>query len=86
MSDPMPTREELLANQHAIADLVHLAAATPDKGWDAGQVCAHLVANNGLFIRAAETVIAGEPAVYDNESSHDETAIAAIAAGAGSVT
>jgi hypothetical protein len=84
MSDPMPTREDLLANQHAIADLVHLAARSPDKGWDAGQVCAHLIANNGLFVKAAAAVTAGEPAVYDNESSLDDTSIAAIAAGAGS--
>lgn len=80
----MPTREELLANQHAIADLVHLAATTPDKGWDAGQVCAHLIANNGLFVQAAQAVAAGGPATYDNESSLDDVAIAAFATGAGS--
>jgi hypothetical protein len=86
MSDPMPTREELLANQHAIADLVHhAAAASPDKGWDAGQVCAHLIANNGLFIKAAEAVAAGEATSYDNESSLDDRSTAAFAAGAGSV-
>jgi hypothetical protein len=86
MSETLPGREDLLANQRAVAELAHHAAATsPETGWDAGQICAHLIINNGLFIRTAQAVTAGEPAVYDNEASADDEAIAALAAGAGSV-
>jgi hypothetical protein len=86
MADPLPTREDLLAIQHAAADLVHrAAAASPQQGWDAGQVCAHLILNNGLFIRTAQDVAAGRAAVYDNESTVSDIATAALAAGAGSV-
>ena len=86
MGDALPSREELLANQLAIADLTaKAAAATPVKGWNAGQVCAHVLMNNGLFIEAARCVLAGGPHVYDNETSVDDVATAALAAGAGSV-
>jgi hypothetical protein len=86
MSDTLPDRDELLANQRAIADLAHHAAATsPATGWNAGQICAHLIINNGLFIRAAQSVTDGGPLVYDNEASVDDEATAALAAGAGSV-
>jgi hypothetical protein len=86
MTEALPAREDLLANQQAVAELVHQAAATsPEKGWDAGQICAHLIINNGLFIRTAQAVATGGPAVYDNESSANDDAIAAFAAGAGSV-
>ena len=86
MSDPLPDRDELLANQQAVAELAHHAAATsPESGWDAGQICAHLILNNGLFIRTAQTAMADGSAVYDNEVSADGEAIAALAAGAGSV-
>jgi hypothetical protein len=85
MADALPSREELLANQLAVAELsVRAAAATPVKGWNAGQVCAHLVMNNGLFIEAAQCVASGGPHVYDNESAVDDFATAALAAGAGS--
>jgi hypothetical protein len=85
MADDLPSREELLANQLAIADLaVRAAAATPVKGWNAGQVCAHVLMNNGLFIEAARCVASGGPHVYDNESAVDDVATAALAAGAGS--
>jgi hypothetical protein len=85
MADDLPSREELLANQLAIADLaVRAAAATPVKGWNAGQVCAHILMNNGLFIEAARCVAAGGPHVYDNETAVDDVATAAMAAGAGS--
>jgi hypothetical protein len=81
----LPSREELLANQLGVADLaVRAAASTPVKGWNAGQVCAHLVMNNGLFIEAARCVASGGPHVYDNESAVDDVATAALAAGAGS--
>jgi hypothetical protein len=86
MSDDLPSREELLANQLAVADLaVRAAAATPVKGWNAGQVCAHLLMNNGLFIEAARCVATGGPHVYDNESAVDDVSTAALAAGAGSI-
>jgi hypothetical protein len=82
----LPDRDELLANQRAIADLAYHAAATsPATGWDAGQICAHLILNNGLFIRTAQSVATGGPHVYDNESSASDVATAALAAGAGSV-
>ena len=85
MADDLPSREELLANQLAIADLaVEAAASTPVKGWNAGQVCAHVLMSNGLFIEAARCVLAGGPHVYDNETSVDDVATAAMAAGAGS--
>ena len=85
MGDALPSREELLANQLAIADIaVRAAAATPVKGWNAGQVCAHVLMNNGLFIEAARCVLAGGPHVYDNETAVDDVATAALAAGAGS--
>jgi hypothetical protein len=85
MADDLPSREELLANQLAIADLaVRAAAATPVKGWNAGQVCAHVLMNNGLYIEAARCVASGGPHVYDNESAVDDVATAALAAGAGS--
>lgn len=85
MAADLPSREELLANQLAIADLaVRAAAATPVKGWNAGQVCAHVLMNNGLFIEAARCVLAGGPHVYDNETAVDDVSTAALAAGAGS--
>jgi hypothetical protein len=85
MADDLASREELLANQLAVADLaVQAAAATPVKGWNAGQICAHLLMNNGLFIEAARCVAAGGPHVYDNESAVDDVATAALAGGAGS--
>src|SRR4051812_371834 len=85
MADPLPSREELLANQHAIAELTYrVISAAPAAGWTAGQVCAHLILSNGLFVDTAGSVAAGGPPVYDNESSIDDTATAALAAGAGS--
>ena len=85
MAADLPSREELLANQLGVADLaVRAAASTTVKGWNAGQVCAHLLMNNGLFIEAARCVAAGGPHVYDNESSVDDVSTAALAAGAGS--
>ena len=85
-SEGLPGRDELLANQRAIADLAHHAAAsTPERGWNAGQICAHLIINNGLFIRTAQSVAEGGPHVYDNESSASDVATGALAAGAGSV-
>lgn len=85
MADALPSREELLGNQLAIADLaVRAAAATPVKGWNAGQVCAHILMNNGLFIEAARCVLSGGPHVYDNETAVDDVSTAALAAGAGS--
>jgi hypothetical protein len=85
MDADLPSREELLANQLAIADLaIRSAAATPVKGWNAGQVCAHVLMNNGLFIEAARCVLAGGPHVYDNETAVDDVSTAALAAGAGS--
>jgi len=85
MADDLPSREELLANQLAIADLaVRAAASTPVKGWNAGQVCAHLIMNNGLFIESARCVASGGPHVYDNESAVDDVSTAALAGGAGS--
>ena len=86
MGDALPSTEELLANQRAVAELAHRAAATsPAQGWSAGQVCAHLILNNGLFIETARNVAEGGPHVYDNESSVGDVATAALAAGAGSV-
>jgi len=85
MGADLPSREELLGNQLAIADLaVRAAAATPVKGWNAGQICAHVIMNNGLFIEAARCVASGGPHVYDNESAVDDVATAALAGGAGS--
>lgn len=85
MTVDLPSREDLLANQLAIADLaVRAAAATPVKGWNAGQVCAHILMNNGLFMEAARCVLAGGPHVYDNETAVDDVSTAALAAGAGS--
>ncbi|MDQ1706320.1 MAG: hypothetical protein QOF18_2686 [Frankiaceae bacterium] len=86
MSDPLPSSEDLLATQQAIAELAHrAAAASPAQGWNAGQVCAHLILNNGLFIETARNVAQGGPRVYDNESSVGDGATAALAAGAGAV-
>ena len=85
MPDELPSREELLANQLGIADLaVRAAASTPVKGWNAGQICAHVIMNNGLFIESARCVASGGPHVYDNESAVDDVATAALAGGAGS--
>ena len=85
MGADLPSRDELLDNQLAIADLaVRAAAATPVKGWNAGQVCAHVLMNNGLFIEAARCVLSGGPHVYDNETAVDDVSTAALAAGAGS--
>lgn len=85
MSEALPSREDLLANQHAIAELAYVATATaPAKGWTAGQICAHLILANGLFVETARSVAEGGPPVYDNESSVDDIATAALAAGAGS--
>src|SRR4051812_25510844 len=85
MTSDLPGRDELLANQLAVADLAYrAAAATTVKGWNAGQVCAHLIMNNGLFLEAARCVMSGGPHVYDNESAVDDVSTAALAAGAGS--
>src|SRR3954447_1315740 len=85
MTEALPSREDLLANQYAIADLAHRASGSRAQGWDAGQICAHLIVNNGLFVRTATSVIDGGPRDYDNESAVTDVAIAALAAGAGSV-
>jgi hypothetical protein len=77
---------DLLAKQLAIADLAERAAReTPGLGWTVGQVCAHLILNNGLFIETARAVERGERPGYDNVSSVDDTVTAVLAAGAGSL-
>jgi hypothetical protein len=76
---------ELLANQFAIAELAELAADRhPDNGWTAGQVCAHLILNNGLFVETARAVERGEPGSYDNEATVGDDVTAALVAAAGS--
>jgi hypothetical protein len=82
----LPTREDLLANQLAVADLAQRAnAVSPQQGWHAGQVCAHLILNNGLFVRTAQSIAHGGDTAYDNESAVNDEATAALAAGAGSI-
>lgn len=81
----MPGLDELTANQYAVADAAELAAnASPASGWSAGQVCAHLILNNGLFVEVAHQVTHGGAAAYDNERAVADDATAALAAAAGS--
>lgn len=81
----LPGLDELTANQYAVADAAEqAAAASPSSGWTAGQVCAHLILNNGLFVDVALQVQKGQPAAYDNERSVADDATSALAAAAGS--
>jgi hypothetical protein len=82
----LPGIDELTANQYAVADAaVKAAAASPATGWTAGQVCAHLILNNGLFVEVARALQRGEPTVYDNERAVEDATTASLAAAAGSV-
>jgi hypothetical protein len=81
----LPGIDELTANQYAVADAaVKAAAVSPQSGWSAGQVVAHLILNNGLFIEAARAAQRGEKPEYDNETTVDDVATASLAAAAGS--
>lgn len=81
----LPGIDELTANQYAVADAAERAAtASPSSGWTAGQVCAHLILNNGLFVEVAHRVQHGGLASYDNERAVADDATAALAAAAGS--
>ena len=81
----LPAIDELTANQYAVADAaVKAAAVSPQSGWSAGQVVAHLILNNGLFIEAARAALRGEKPSYDNKHSVEDEAIASLAAAAGS--
>ena len=81
----LPGIDELTANQYAVADAaVKAAAVSPQSGWSAGQVVAHLILNNGLFIEAARAAQRGEKPEYDNETTVDNVATASLAAAAGS--
>jgi hypothetical protein len=84
--DELPGLDELTANQYAVADAAERAAnASPSSGWSAGQVCAHLILNNGLFVQVARQVQQGHPAPpYDNERAVADDATSALAAAAGS--
>jgi hypothetical protein len=81
----LPGLDELTANQYAVADAAEAAAnASPASGWTAGQVCAHLILNNGLFVEVARQVQQGHAPAYDNERSVADDATSALAAAAGS--
>jgi hypothetical protein len=78
---------ELLANQLAVAELADSTMTeAPGLGWTVGQVCAHLILTNGLFVETARAFARGEHPDYDNEPTVDDTATAALAAGAGSLS
>ena len=81
----LPAIDELTSNQYAVADAaVKAAAISPQSGWSAGQVVAHLILNNGLFIEAARAAQRGEKPTYDNRTTVDDIATASLAAAAGS--
>jgi hypothetical protein len=81
----LPAIDELTANQYAVADAaVKAAAVSPQSGWSAGQVVAHLILNNGLFVEAARAAQRGEKPAYDNWTTVDDVAVASLAAAAGS--
>ena len=81
----LPALDELIANQYAVADAaVKAAAISPQSGWSAGQVVAHLILNNGLFVEAARAAQRGEKPEYDNRTTVDDIAVASLAAAAGS--
>jgi hypothetical protein len=81
----LPGIDELTANQFAVADAAERAAdASPASGWSAGQVCAHLILNNGLFVEVARQVQQGHVSPYDNERAVADDATSALAAAAGS--
>jgi hypothetical protein len=83
----LPGLDELTANQYAVADAAERAAtASSGSGWTAGQVCAHLILNNGLFVEVAHQVQHGGAASYDNERAVADETTAALAAAAGSTT
>jgi hypothetical protein len=63
---------------------VQAATTSPASGWSAGQVCAHLILNNGLFVEVARQVQQGKAPGYDNERAVSDEATAALAAAAGS--
>jgi hypothetical protein len=82
----LPTLDELTANSYAVADAaVRAANADRASGWSAGQVCAHLILNNGLFVEVARQLLREGAAAYDNERAVADEATAALAAAAGSV-
>jgi hypothetical protein len=81
----LPGLDELTANQYAVADAAERAAsASPASGWSAGQVCAHLILNNGLFVEVARQAQRGGVPPYDNERAVSDDATSALAAAAGS--
>ena len=81
----LPGLDELTANQYAVADAAEAAAnVSPASGWSAGQVCAHLILNNGLFVEVARQVQRGHVPPYDNERAVADDATSALAAAAGS--
>jgi hypothetical protein len=85
MTAALPGMDELTANQFAVADAAVIAAGSAAGGWDAGQVCAHLIMNNGAFMQIARAVERGGKPTYDNEATVDDEAVAALAAAAGSI-
>jgi hypothetical protein len=81
----LPGLDELTANQYAVADAAVTAAASSRRtGWSAGQVCAHLILNNGLFVEVARAVQRGDRREYNNEQTVEDEATASLAAAAGS--
>lgn len=50
---------------------------TPDEGWSAPMITAHVTLNNDHWTRAARDLIAGEPTAYDNETAVDDDVLRA---------
>ena len=64
----LPALDELTANQYAVADAAEAAAnASPASGWSAGQVCAHLILNNGVLVETALQVRSAPSRVPDRQ-------------------
>ncbi|MGA8682707.1 MAG: YciI family protein [Acidimicrobiales bacterium] len=54
---------------------------TPEEGWPAGLIAAHVAVNNDLIAEVAERVMAGEHPSYDNAPAVDDDRLQALASG-----
>jgi hypothetical protein len=58
---------------------------SPEQGWDASMIAAHLITNNDLISSVAEQVASGGRPSYDNADVIDEEQLREFVAAAGSV-
>jgi hypothetical protein len=59
---------------------------SPEQGWSAELIGAHVAANNDLIAALAEAVVRGETPHYDNETAVDDTELNELVARYGGLT